>query len=96
VAINLTYDDKIAILDLGDDENRFSPGFLDEFDAHLDEVIGAGDHFAAGFGGVADEIIGENRSPRVPVLSVETSAVPRFELFDRLDRQQCSDIALSR
>jgi len=42
VAINLTYEEKIAILDLGDDENRFSPGFLDEFDAHLDEVVGAG------------------------------------------------------
>jgi enoyl-CoA hydratase/carnithine racemase len=42
VAISLAYEDKIAILDLGDDENRFSPGFLDEFDAHLDEVGGAG------------------------------------------------------
>jgi enoyl-CoA hydratase/carnithine racemase len=42
VAINLTYEEKIAILDLGDDENRFSPGFLDEFDAHLNEVVGAG------------------------------------------------------
>jgi enoyl-CoA hydratase/carnithine racemase len=42
VAINLTYDEKIAILDLGDDENRFSPGFLDEFDARLDEVVNAG------------------------------------------------------
>jgi enoyl-CoA hydratase/carnithine racemase len=42
VGISLTYDDKIAILDLGDDENRFSPGFLDEVDAHLDEIIGAG------------------------------------------------------
>jgi enoyl-CoA hydratase/carnithine racemase len=42
VAISLTYDDKVAILDLGDDENRFSPGFLDEFDARLDEVVGAG------------------------------------------------------
>jgi enoyl-CoA hydratase/carnithine racemase len=42
VTINLTYEEKIAILDLGADENRFSPGFLDEFDAHLDEIIGAG------------------------------------------------------
>ncbi len=42
MAISLTYDDKIAILDLGDDENRFSPGFLDAVDAHLDEVVGAG------------------------------------------------------
>jgi enoyl-CoA hydratase/carnithine racemase len=42
VAISLTYEDKIAILDLGDDENRFSPSFLDEFDAQLDEAVGAG------------------------------------------------------
>jgi enoyl-CoA hydratase/carnithine racemase len=40
--ISLTYDDKIAVLDLGADENRFSPGFLDEIDAHLDDVVGAG------------------------------------------------------
>ena len=26
-------------LDLGDDENRFSPEFLDQVDAHLDEVV---------------------------------------------------------
>jgi enoyl-CoA hydratase/carnithine racemase len=42
VGISLTYDEKIAILDLGADENRFSPGFLDEIDAHLDDVVGAG------------------------------------------------------
>ncbi|HEX7321476.1 MAG TPA: enoyl-CoA hydratase-related protein [Mycobacterium sp.] len=40
--MNLSYDDKIAILDLGDGENRFSPEFLDEIDAMLDDVI-AGD-----------------------------------------------------
>src|SRR5690348_18116690 len=42
MAIRLNYDEKIAILDLGDDENRFTPGFLDEVDAHLDEIVGAG------------------------------------------------------
>jgi enoyl-CoA hydratase/carnithine racemase len=42
VTISLTYEEKIAILDLGADENRFSPVFLDEIDAHLDEAIGAG------------------------------------------------------
>ena len=42
MAISLTYEDKIAILDLGDDENRFSPSFLDDIDARLDEVVGAG------------------------------------------------------
>jgi enoyl-CoA hydratase/carnithine racemase len=42
VTISLTYEDKIAVLDLGADENRFSPGFLDEMDAHLDEVVSAG------------------------------------------------------
>ena len=42
MGISLTYQEKIAILDLGADENRFSPGFLDEIDAHLDDVVGAG------------------------------------------------------
>jgi enoyl-CoA hydratase/carnithine racemase len=42
VTISLTYEEKIAILDLGADENRFSPDFLDEMNAHLDEVVGAG------------------------------------------------------
>ncbi len=40
--MNLTYDDKIAVLDLGDDENRFSPEFLDEIDRLLDDVVAAG------------------------------------------------------
>jgi enoyl-CoA hydratase/carnithine racemase len=39
--VNLTYDDKIAVLDLGDDENRFSPDFLDEINAVLDDVLAA-------------------------------------------------------
>jgi len=38
----LTWDDKIAIVDLGDDENRFSPGFLDAINAQLDDVEKAG------------------------------------------------------
>jgi enoyl-CoA hydratase/carnithine racemase len=42
VTISLTYEDKIAILELGADENRFSPSFLDEIDAHLDEIVSAG------------------------------------------------------
>jgi enoyl-CoA hydratase/carnithine racemase len=41
VGIGLSYEEKIAVLDLGDDENRFSPEFLDEIDARLDEIIGA-------------------------------------------------------
>lgn len=40
----LGYHDKIAILDLGDDENRFTPDFLDEVDAHLDTVLAEGAH----------------------------------------------------
>ena len=47
MAISLTFDEKdekIAILDLGDDENRFSPEFLEEIDSYLDEVVGAGAH----------------------------------------------------
>lgn len=39
--MNLTYDDKIAVLDLGADENRFSPHFLDEINGVLDDVLAA-------------------------------------------------------
>ena len=40
---SLTYDkENLAILSLGHDENRFTPGFLDEFHACLDEVVSAG------------------------------------------------------
>jgi enoyl-CoA hydratase/carnithine racemase len=35
----LTYHDKIAVLDLGDDENRFTPDFLDAVNAHLDTAL---------------------------------------------------------
>lgn len=38
----LEYHDKIAVLDLGGDENRFSPDFLDEVNAHLDTVLADG------------------------------------------------------
>jgi enoyl-CoA hydratase/carnithine racemase len=44
MTISLTYEDKIAILDLGDDENRFSPSFLDDIDARLDEIVAGGAH----------------------------------------------------
>jgi enoyl-CoA hydratase/carnithine racemase len=40
LTISVTYDDKISVLDLGNDENRFSPAFLDQFDAYLDEIVG--------------------------------------------------------
>ncbi len=36
------WDDKIAVLDLGEDENRFSPEFLDAANAQLDEIEAAG------------------------------------------------------
>ncbi|ORV49252.1 enoyl-CoA hydratase [Mycolicibacter engbaekii] len=39
--MDLTYDDTIAVLNLGDDENRFSPDFLDEIDRILDDVLAA-------------------------------------------------------
>jgi enoyl-CoA hydratase/carnithine racemase len=42
VGISLTYHEKVAVVDLGDDENRFSPGFLDEVNSCLDDVVGAG------------------------------------------------------
>lgn len=40
----LDYDGDIAVLDLGDDENRFSPQFLDEVDGLLDTVLEKGAH----------------------------------------------------
>ncbi|MFE7740930.1 enoyl-CoA hydratase-related protein [Nocardia sp. NPDC057455] len=38
----LDYHDKIAVLDLGGDENRFSPDFLDQVGAHLDTALADG------------------------------------------------------
>ncbi|MFI5716161.1 enoyl-CoA hydratase-related protein [Nocardia sp. NPDC051750] len=38
MAMNLHYQDKIAVLTLGDDENRFSPDWLDTVNTHLDTV----------------------------------------------------------
>ncbi|MGK8523802.1 enoyl-CoA hydratase-related protein [Nocardia asteroides] len=38
----LDYQDKIAVLDLGGDENRFSPDFLDQVGAHLDTALADG------------------------------------------------------
>jgi len=35
----LQYQDEIAVLTLGDDENRFSPDWLDAVDAQLDELV---------------------------------------------------------
>ena len=37
--MQLTHTDKIAVLDLGAEENRFSPDFLDAVNAALDEVV---------------------------------------------------------
>jgi enoyl-CoA hydratase/carnithine racemase len=37
-----SWDDKIAVLDLGEDENRFSPEFLDAINAQLDELEAGG------------------------------------------------------
>ena len=42
--MKLTYDDRIAVLDLGDDENRFSPDFLDEVERMLDDAVSSGAH----------------------------------------------------
>lgn len=44
MTISLRYEEKIAVLDLGDDENRFSPSFLDDINAHLDEIEANGAH----------------------------------------------------
>jgi Delta3-Delta2-enoyl-CoA isomerase len=39
MAVEIEYDDKIAVLHLGGDENRFSPTYLDDIEAAIDEVI---------------------------------------------------------
>jgi Delta3-Delta2-enoyl-CoA isomerase len=44
MTIALSFSDTIALLHLGDDENRFSPEFLDQFEAHLDDAISLGAH----------------------------------------------------
>ncbi|MDV3123697.1 enoyl-CoA hydratase-related protein [Mycobacterium sp. 21AC1] len=41
---SLDYDGDIAILNLGGDENRFSPEFLDAVDSHLDAIHARGAH----------------------------------------------------
>ena len=41
--VALSFQDTTALLHLGDDENRFSPEFLDQFDAHLDDSISLGE-----------------------------------------------------
>jgi enoyl-CoA hydratase/carnithine racemase len=40
--VKLDYVDRIAILRLGDDENRFSPTFLDDIDDALDQAVSDG------------------------------------------------------
>ncbi|MFI6223053.1 enoyl-CoA hydratase-related protein [Nocardia salmonicida] len=40
----LRHHDSIAVLDLGDGENRFSPDFLTEVQTHLDTVVAEGAH----------------------------------------------------
>jgi enoyl-CoA hydratase/carnithine racemase len=42
VPITVTYADDVAVLTLGDDENRFSFGFLDEIGRRLDEISDSG------------------------------------------------------
>ena len=44
MAITVDHHDQIAVLKLGDDENRFSPEFLDQFDACLDDAVRDGAH----------------------------------------------------
>src|SRR5437588_1281326 len=51
MSIDLKYEEKIAIVDLGDDENRFSPGLLEEIDSCLNEVVDGGAHGLVTTGG---------------------------------------------
>lgn len=40
--ITTTYADEVAVLNLGEDENRFALDFLDEIAVHLDEIANSG------------------------------------------------------
>jgi len=40
MTVSLTYRDSIAVLDLGDDENRFSPDRLDALETALGQIVG--------------------------------------------------------
>lgn len=42
MTVTLDYTDKIAIVHLGEDENRFTPEFLDDIDQALDQAIADG------------------------------------------------------
>ena len=42
MTIAVTYQDKIAVLNLGDDENRFSLGFLDDINGAIDDLVDNG------------------------------------------------------
>lgn len=42
MTVSIHFDDKIAILSLGEDENRFSPTFLDDIDAAIDQCLADG------------------------------------------------------
>ncbi|WP_322857696.1 enoyl-CoA hydratase-related protein [Mycobacterium shigaense] len=44
MTLEIEYDEKIAVLNLGGDENRFSPAFLDDYDAAIDQVVSDGAH----------------------------------------------------
>lgn len=42
MTVALSFQDTIALLHLGDDENRFSPEFLDQMEAQLDDAMALG------------------------------------------------------
>lgn len=50
--ITITHVDEVAVLNLGDDENRFSLDFLDEIEGHLEQIAksGAGGLITTGSG----------------------------------------------
>ncbi|OBF61792.1 enoyl-CoA hydratase [Mycobacterium sp. 852002-51971_SCH5477799-a] len=44
MTVTLDYADKVAIVGLGEDENRFSPGFLDDIDDAISQAVSDGAH----------------------------------------------------
>src|SRR6201992_2272703 len=68
-------------------------GLADMPAGEADERISPGDHIAAGLRGVADEIIGEDGAPGIPVLGIQIAAIPGLELLDRLNLVDALEIA---
>ncbi len=91
MAISLTYDEKIAVVDLGDDENRFSPGFLDEIDCCLDDVVGADAQGLVTTGGGRFYSNARRTSRRLTRARADTLEITPAVANDKADEHRATD-----